>query len=301
MQNYVLLKRFALIIEKLNNHKAPTLREISDSLNDAGYEVSARTLQRDFEHLRSYFGLEIEYEHDSRAYRIQSSQDAHFETLLRLIRLINTSELLVQSLTERDKTMSIVSFQDSVRGTAGSKYLETLFTAIKDNRLVSFEYESFSHNKQAAHTVKPLMLKEYSDNWYLVAVPNGTDDIRIYGLDRMEKLFIEKKQFNAKKYETVAELFQHVIGLVYDVEELAEVRLAAVPEQARYFIKSPLHHSQQVISKSNTEVVFSYQLVPNLELQRLILGYGSRVKVLKPDWFVTQVKKEIKTMLKQYP
>jgi predicted DNA-binding transcriptional regulator YafY len=270
-QNYALIKRYALIVEKLNSKYPPRLKDIMDYLAQEGFTVSERTLQRDIERLRNDFGLEIVYTPESNSYRIDSTQDFHFETLLRLIHMAGTSDLLMQSLKEK-KLLSVLSFQNSLHPIAGSQHLETLLAAIRDSRLVSFEYESFFNNKQSIRTVKPVMLKEYSDKWYLVAVPEAKEELRTYGLDRIiNKPTVLNKKFSAKRYENVPEKFDHVIGLIYDWEEVTEVRLSVVPEQARYFIKTPLHHSQKIVSESETEAIFSYTLIPNLELQRL--GY----------------------------
>jgi predicted DNA-binding transcriptional regulator YafY len=299
-QNHPVIKRYALIVEKLSSKFPPWMKDIVDYLNQEGFPVGIRTVQRDMERLRDDFGLEIIYTPATNTHRIDTTQDYHFEALLRLIHLADTSNLLMQSLKDK-KLLSVLSFQNNQHPTTGSQHLETLITAIRDSRLVSFEYDGFSTKKQSVQTVKPVMLKEYSDKWYLVAVSDAKDSIRIYGLDRIiGKPMVLHKKFSAKAYTNVPDKFDHVIGLVYDLEEVAEVRLSAVPEQARYFIKTPLHHSQQILSESTTEVLFAYTLIPNLELQRLILGYGSRVKVIEPKWFACQVKEEIKKMSGRY-
>jgi predicted DNA-binding transcriptional regulator YafY len=299
-QNFALIKRYALIVEKLNSRYAPSLRNIADYLAQAGVDVTIRTVQRYIRQLRDEFGLEIVYQPETNTYRIDTTEYDHFEALLRLIHLADTTDLLMQSLKDK-KLLSVLSFQNSQHPNTGSQYLETLITAIRDSRLVSFEYDGFSTKKQSKQTVKPVMLKEYSDKWYLVAYPDIREDLRIYCLDRiLDKPTILDKKFSAKKYADVPDKFDHVIGLVYDLEEIAEVRLSAVPEQARYFIKTPLHHSQQIESESETEVIFTYTLIPNLELQRLILGFGSRVKVLGPKKFARQVEDEIAKMLGVY-
>ncbi|GHT21676.1 hypothetical protein FACS189430_02120 [Bacteroidia bacterium] len=299
-QNYALIKRYALIVERLSSRCAPSLKEIVNCLEQEGLNSSFRTVQRYIERLREDFGLDIVYQSETNTYRLNTSEYDHFEALLRLIHLADTANLLMQGLKDK-KLLSILSFQNNQHPNAGSQYLETLIAAIRDSRLVSFMYDGFSTNKQTIQTVKPVMLKEYSDKWYLVAAPDTKEDIRIYCLDRMlDKPTVLDKKFSAKKYANVPDKFDHVIGLVYDLDEVAEVRLSAVPEQARYFIKSPLHHSQQIESQNDAEVIFTYTLIPNLELQRLILGYGSRVKVLAPKWFAHQVENEIQLMLKQY-
>jgi predicted DNA-binding transcriptional regulator YafY len=84
------------------------------------------------------------------------------------------------------------------------------------------------------------------------------------------------------------------------MKEAETVLLSVTAGQAKYFKNVPLHQSQQLITENTEEVIFSYFLTPNRELQRLILGYGVQVKVLQPAWFSQQVEEEIKMMLRKY-
>jgi predicted DNA-binding transcriptional regulator YafY len=84
------------------------------------------------------------------------------------------------------------------------------------------------------------------------------------------------------------------------MKEAETVLLSVTAGQAKYFKNVPLHYSQQIITENTEEVVFSYFLTPNRELQRLILGYGAQVKVLQPAWFGQQIEDEIKMILKKY-
>jgi len=299
MQNYALIKRFALIVERLSDRYPPSLKDIAERLSQEGFVVSGRTIQRDMERLRDDFGLEIVYAPKTNTYGINEQED-RFDALLRLIRSINTSELLMQSLKERDKTLSRISFQNSVRQETGTRWLEPVFRAICEGCCISFEHENFAKNRFSTHTVKPLMLKEYSDNWYLVATLRTSGIIRIFGLDRIEKLTVEDDRFDVRGCPPVADMFQHVIGLVHDLEQPAVVRLSVNAEQARHFKSTPLHHSQTVEEENAEATIFAYYLTPNRELRRLILSYGAQVKVLAPEWFARQMEEEIGKMLEKY-
>jgi len=56
----------------------------------------------------------------------------------------------------------------------------------------------------------------------------------------------------------------------------------------------------EIVSETEKEVIFRYYLIPNRELQRLILGYSSQVKVLKPKWFAKQIREQIEEMAALY-
>jgi len=143
-------------------------------------------------------------------------------------------------------------------------------------------------------------LKEYNAKWYVVGVFADSNEVRTFGLDRITNIKIADETFERTEQKRIAELFDLLIGLVYDMEDPATVEISVTPGQAKYFKKSPLHATQQIVSENEKEVVLSYFLVPNRELQRLILGFGSQVKVLKPKRFAAQISEQIEEMRKKY-
>ena len=51
------IKRYTLIIDKKSRNLYPTLREIQLYLTEHGFNISDRTLQRNFEQIRDEFGV----------------------------------------------------------------------------------------------------------------------------------------------------------------------------------------------------------------------------------------------------
>ncbi len=50
-----------------------------------------------------------------------------------------------------------------------------------------------------------------------------------------------------------------------------------------YITTKPIHGSQKVKDKGATYTVISLQLIPNYELESLILSYGEGLEVLEPQ------------------
>ena len=55
------IKRYYLIIEKVKGKTFPSFLEIKECLSQEGFQISDRTVQRDFEQIRLEFGVEISY------------------------------------------------------------------------------------------------------------------------------------------------------------------------------------------------------------------------------------------------
>jgi predicted DNA-binding transcriptional regulator YafY len=102
--------------------------------------------------------------------------------------------------------------------------------------------------------------------------------------------------FKKTEQARITGLFDHLIGLVYDMGKPTTIRLSASRSLSMYLKNEPLHLSQEVEQETENEVIFSYYLIPNRELQLLILGYASQIKVIYPQWFADQIQEEIKKM-----
>ena len=60
MSRQATIKRYSLILEKINSNQMPSFDELKTFLDDLGFEISKRTLQRDIEQIRNEFGVEID-------------------------------------------------------------------------------------------------------------------------------------------------------------------------------------------------------------------------------------------------
>lgn len=82
------LKRYLLIVERLEH--PPSFAELRDHLQEQGFELSQRTLQRDIGELRDEFGIEVAYDRTANTYAITSGHDE----LPGLLQLLERAQLL---------------------------------------------------------------------------------------------------------------------------------------------------------------------------------------------------------------
>jgi len=78
------------------------------------------------------------------------------------------------------------------------------------------------------------------------------------------------------------------------------VVLSFTQHQGNYVKTLPLHHSQEIIEDSETELRVRLRIIPNYEFKQKILMLGETVKVLEPTWFADEVKNSLKATLKKY-
>jgi predicted DNA-binding transcriptional regulator YafY len=299
MSKHGTIRRYTLIIEKIGRNQYPRFEIIKDYLFEHGFEVSTRTIQRDIEQIRFEFGIEIKYDRPRNGYFIDTETSINPDSFLRFLEIVNTAELLTESLKESKDMLNYISFE-SHGGLRGIENLKPLLFAIKNHRKVSFTHENFDTGKQRKYSVRPYLLKEYQNRWYLVGIIGGLKEFRTFGIDRILNLEVKKEIFKPETKTDPIELFKNTVGLSYSYNELEEVVLSFTPLQAKYVKSLPLHKSQEIIEDNEKEVQVKLRIIPNFEFKQKILMLGEAVKVLEPKWLADDIKKSLTIALKNY-
>lgn len=299
MSKHGTIRRYTLEIEKIRRGQMPSFEEIKDYLFEHGFEISARTIQRDIEQIRFEFGIEIKYNRDRNGYFIDFENSINIESFFRFLEIVSTAELLTQSLIESKDSLKYISF-DTGGGLKGIENLKPLLMAVKDNRKISFNHYNFHTNKTRKYSLKPYLLKEYQNRWYVVGLIGNLKEFRTFGIDRIENLEVKTETYQPDNKLNPIEMFEKTIGLVYSVNKLQNVILSFTPTQGNYIKTLPLHSSQRVLIDNEVECRVSLEVVPNYELTQLILKHGDTVKVIEPEWLVNEIKENLKRTLEVY-
>lgn len=296
-QGYI--RRYALIIEKVNTNRFPSFAGIKDFLFDNGFEISTRTLQRDIEQIRCEFGIEITYERERNGYFIDTENSINIDGFLRLLEISNTAELLMASLKESRDTLSFIQFE-SFGQLRGIENLKPLLSAIKNQRVVRFHHQNFHTGEVKIFTINPYLLKEYQNRWYLIGKIKSQDFFISFGIDRITDLIVMDEVFEQDAKNNPAALFENITGLSESESEPQEIILSFTPIQGKYIKSLPLHKSQQIIVDNDAELRIKLKLVPNFEFRQKILMLGEAVKVIKPNSLVKDISQSLKNALAQY-
>ncbi|HCX99501.1 MAG TPA: hypothetical protein DG754_05110, partial [Bacteroidales bacterium] len=285
--------------EKVKGKTFPSFLEIKECLSQEGFQISDRTVQRDFEQIRLEFGVEISYNRLKNGYYIDSEKSINVESFIRFLELVNTANIITESLHDSKKTLEYISF-DGEGGLVGIENLKPLLKAVRENIVVAFDHFSFQKNSTKHYQIQPYLLKEYQNRWYVFGIVEGLGDFRTFGIDRIENLMLTAEKFVRDDGLNPLEKFKNTIGLVYSNSTIQRVVLSFTPQQGKYIQTLPLHTSQQVLIDNDKETRISIDVIPNYELTQHILKHGDRVKVIEPEWLVDEIKEILHTNLKQY-
>ena len=293
------IKRFAMLIEKLEKNHFPSMQDFMDYFSSSGYSVSQRTIERDIEKMRNDFGLEVEYKSTKNGYYIDYDASINVSAFFRYLEIATTAELFNATLGDGQKTLAYVSF-DEGGGLKGINNLKPILAAIKDHHEITFDHYSFGHDKLTPYQVKPYLLKEYLNRWYLAGVVTKTGKVRTFGLDRIRELQVTTSVFKKDKKVDPKQNFENTIGLVYSQHKQQKVVLSFTPYQGKYIETLPLHWSQKVLVNDDSEYRIQINVTPNHELKQIILKYAEEVKVVEPKWLVEEIKEHHKQSLERY-
>jgi predicted DNA-binding transcriptional regulator YafY len=294
------IKRYSLIINHARESSCPSFRDIHEMLSDEGFQISARTLQRDIEDIRDEFGIELTYDSARNGYYIDYEKSVNADYILHFLELAVSAQVMIDSLKEGKQVLKYIAF-DSYEYFKGVSNLQKLLFAVKNSRKISFRHTSYQTGKTWTQNVRPYLLKEFQGRWYLYAENSSLKVFRVYGVDRIDDLKVLEESFKPKNIDPAGR-FGDMIGVSNPDEGQArqEVVLSFNAEQGLYFKSLPWHSSFSVLEDNDKEFRVCLTIIPNYELFQRILMHSDSVTILNPPWLREKVKNALSESLRKY-
>jgi predicted DNA-binding transcriptional regulator YafY len=173
---------------------------------------------------------------------------------------------------------------ESVPSARGFEHFEILFTACKNKTPLSFTHYSYKKRKFNSLIVHPVLLKEFDNFWYLLAYSESHKELRTFGFDRIYEPMLLNRKFIPTPQEIVNNYYKDIYG-VYPInkQNKQEIVFFVSSLVSNYFEAYPIHESQKC-EKQYYGNVFTINVVPSLELVRLLRSYGREINVIEPQW-----------------
>ncbi len=299
------ISRYMLIVKRLRSKPYSSFDDLAryidkqaghlqlrdDSLN-MGF--SLRTFQRDVKEIRELFGLNIEYSKSNKGYFVGEGGAGNmgFQRMLEAFDLFNSMNL------SHDLESYILLEK---RRPQGTEHLHGLVQAIKNRLTIKFDYQKFWEDQPTHRTAEPLVLKEFKNRWYLIALDGKDGKAKTFPLDRLSNLEVTKATFVKSTPFDAEERFRHSFGIITpEIQEPEEIILSFDPIQGKYLKSLPLHESQEILVDDEDELRIRLYLWVTHDLVMELLSYGAEVKVLQPLSLVEMVRKSYRDALAQY-
>ena len=83
--------------------------------------------------------------------------------------------------------------------------------------------------------------------------------------------------------------------------QVEKIEIYVVEQKTKGYIETkPLHGSQTQLRKFKDGYKFYIKVIPNYELESLILSFGEKIKILSPDSLQKRVKNRLQKSIKHY-
>jgi predicted DNA-binding transcriptional regulator YafY len=301
MKTHSVSRSIQFIIQFIYDAEYPSKKRLLQFLEEKDISISARTLERYIEVVRTDFGLEIVYSKTNNGYYIDKDKSLKVVSFFKFLEIAAIADVFKDSLKESKKIFEYVSFDDS-KSFKGIENLKPILIALTQNRKLVFKHENFHNNTFKDYEITPFLLKEYINRWYVVGVPEGMEEIRTFGVDRLLELQLGKlTKLKKKIFQKQLESFEHIVGLHFNEGEPQNIRLLVDETHTKYMRSLPLHPSQVIHTPDKSGRCFvDFHLISNYEFETQILKIGDEVEVIYPENLRTKIINLLKNMLNKY-
>ena len=177
-------------------------------------------------------------------------------------------------------------------------YMTDIATAISHRRACRLVYTSFYDREQIRLTVHPLRLVFVHRAWYVLAWSKRYGEIRTFKLGRIDKLDVTDKVFTPPSEQAMDHFGQawSMIpeGKCYNVHLRFDSQVAGNVAEVHW------HDSQEVHWRDDGQLDFRVRVDGLREIMWWILGYGDKVRVVKPVALARKVQGVARQMVQMY-
>ena len=204
---------------------------------------------------------------------------------------------LDQTFLLKDRNYEIMSFESNPF-LKGLEFWDPLFNAILNQRTLEITYRPYDKEAFTA-TFFPYHLKQFNSRWFLFGRNPDYQSLTNYALDRI----VNVKELDLPYVSTAVnfdEYFEDVIGVTLNElnSEIIEIKVSKY--LWNYIETKPLHGSQKKKSEDKDNIVFVLDVIPNFELEKLVLSFGEEMEVLSPVHFREKIRLRIEKSIRQY-
>jgi predicted DNA-binding transcriptional regulator YafY len=198
-----------------------------------------------------------------------------------------------------DAADSVMSF-DSNEFLKGREFLGVLYDLIITKKAALITYQSFKAASHQEIRFHPYFLKQYNNRWFLIGKNDDYESIVSLALDRIIAIQSLSMDCDDTLKIDFEEYFDDVIGITKHDLAIQKIIVKVAPSQVDYIKTKPWHHSFTIINHDPLEFQFSITVIPNYELESLILTFGEHVEVVSPQSLRDQLKSRINSLYHVY-
>jgi len=294
------LHRTIEILKHLNEGKQLCVTRLAEE-----YEVSDRTIRRDFELIKELFGDFMSKEGECyRAYqKVLLDEVLHATDLMTLANIVNLfgvtqKQSLISDKTKVliDKSMLVYDFKSRpFENMKNHEVIKKLEHAIKFNKEVKIRYKS---ERAISHAnFQPYKILFLNENFYIVGENSSKNQFEFRRISMIEEVEYKNKTFIAHK--DIIDFIKTIQTpwAVFGKEEML-VRLRVSKKVRRFFLFKKYLPSQEVVHTfDDGDIEVHYQVSSLHELEELVIKWLPQISIISPQGFKKMMKRTLKQKL----
>ena len=312
-----------------NNYKQWTLNDLIEACSDALYEyegkdidVSKRTVQLDIQMMRSdklgYNAPIVVYDRKYYKYEDPDYSIVNIPVTDKDVKVMNEAiqvlrqfkdfslfkemdgvlQRLEDSVYASQKNNRAIIHLDKNEQLKGLEFIDVIYEAIQNKKVIDVAYQSFSARSSSIMKVHPQLLKEFNNRWFLLATNKGK--FITLALDRIVTIDIDNRMEYQDLQVDGDTYYKDVVGVTVSNSKPLRIKFWVDKKNAPYVITKPFHTSQRIIETREDGTIFNILVQHNFELERLILGFGDSIEVLKPKKLRDRILRKLHQSVKNY-
>ena len=297
MTTYTKFKEYIWLVNTIYKARRITLAEINERWLETemseGVELARATFNRHKDAIEDIFGIYIECDKKN-GYKYYIGND-------HVLREDTVQNWMLSTLSVGNVISEGLSLQDRIlleAASSGGEYLPQVIEAMKKSVRVKVSYQRYGADAPKQLDFEPYCIKLFNKRWYILAhFHRATSEDReaddyfgMFAFDRIRSLELTNVKFQIDPNFDAATYFSENFGvLVHDGTPMERIVIRAYGQERYYLRDLPIHHSQRLIEEGEDYADFELKLRPTIDLTRHLLGLGSTVQVLIPDWLADEV------------
>lgn len=185
----------------------------------------------------------------------------------------------------------------------GLENLQPIYQAIVNHKVLMVTYHPYTFDQAIELEFHPYHLKQYNNRWFVFGLnPAAEKSDWNLALDRILQIVeLPHKKYIQNTATNWEEYFEDIIGVSKpEAIPLENVKLIFFGNTGKYVESKPLHGSQKSEWLNENTFEVSIEVIPNFELERLILSFGESVKIIQPESLIQKIKDRLSNAVNLY-
>ncbi len=313
--------RLLFIDKKIRDRTFPNCATLAEE-----WEVSAKTIQRDLDYMRTMLDAPMAYDAKMRGY-YYTEESFHLPAIT-----LNDSDLFAVFIAEKvlkqyentpiyPRLQSLFakiaeslpdkitidpaqlndrfSFFSTPHSIISEQVWETVFTALRTSQSAVINHAKPGETDLSARTIDPYHVVSFQGEWYVIAFCHARQDIRTFALSRINNAQLTGHHFNVPEDFDFQQTTRDRFGIQWS-DKQHDIRIWFSPAAAPYIREREWHQGQELHENSDKSIIMSFTASHLLEIKKWVLSWGGMARVLAPPMLINDIRKELERSMGNY-